>query len=392
MGPGQNPFGFDLSELMRLLQSPGPVNMEVARRTAEAMAGVDPETGDPRPEPSTTTGDRSALEGAIGAVRLPVAETTGITAALTLPARITDRRDWATTTVAGLEPVLGALAGALGRPPTAEPGEPTPTPDALFGALLQGLVPLLLGGWAGSMIGNLAHRTLGRYDLPLPLTGEPEIGLVAANVAAFATEWDLPADEVRYAVALRETTRAAIRSTAWVRDHLVALASAFVGAYEVGAGAIEEQFRNLDLGDPEAMASLEAFADPEQLLGAMRSPRQEPLLADLRRFTAILEGYADLVAEHIGSAVMTTHARTDEAVKRHRVDRGDAGRFVDRLLGLELRRDDYEAGIAFCRGVVERGDGSFDDLNRLWESVRLAPTAAELGAPGLWLARIELPD
>ena len=43
MGPGSNPFGFDLSELMRLLQSPGPVNMEVARRTAETMAAVDPD-------------------------------------------------------------------------------------------------------------------------------------------------------------------------------------------------------------------------------------------------------------------------------------------------------------------------------------------------------------
>ena len=34
-----------------MLQSPGPVNMEVARRTAEAMANVDTETGEPRVEP-----------------------------------------------------------------------------------------------------------------------------------------------------------------------------------------------------------------------------------------------------------------------------------------------------------------------------------------------------
>ena len=140
--------------------------------------------------------------------------------------------------------------------------------------------------------------------------------------------------DLRYAVALRETTRAAVRSASWVREHLVTLASAFVGAYEVGTGAIEEQLRNLDLGDPESMASLEAFADPDQLLGAMRSERQEPLLAELRRFVAVLEGYADLVVARIGGAVMATHARTDEALRRHRVDRGSAARFVDRLLGL----------------------------------------------------------
>ena len=125
---------------------------------------------------------------------------------------------------------------------------------------------------------------------------------------------------------------------------------------------------------------------------AMRSERQEPLLAELRRFVAVLEGYADLVVTRIGGAVMATHARTDEALRRHRVDRGSAARFVDRLLGLELRRDDYEVGTAFCRGVVERGDGSLDGLNRLWGSVRMVPTAAEFDAPGLWLARIDLPD
>jgi uncharacterized protein (DUF2342 family) len=31
-------------------------------------------------------------------------------------------------------------------------------------------------------------------------------------------------------------------------------------------------------------------------------------------------------------------------------------------------------------------------LNRLWESERMLPTPAELEAPGLWLARIELPE
>jgi uncharacterized protein (DUF2342 family) len=58
------------------------------------------------------------------------------------------------------------------------------------------------------------------------------------------------------------------------------------------------------------------------------------------------------------------------------------------LLGLELDRDHYEQGVAFCSGVVERA--GVDGLNRLWEGPHMVPTAAELAAPGLWLARIEL--
>ena len=37
-------------------------------------------------------------------------------------------------------------------------------------------------------------------------------------------------------------------------------------------------------------------------------------------------------------------------------------------------------------GVLER-DG---DLGRLWQSADLLPTPAEVDAPGLWLARIDL--
>ena len=60
MGEGSNPFNPDLSELMRMLQSPdelakimrmlqspGPVNMELARDTAESIANVDPQTHEP---------------------------------------------------------------------------------------------------------------------------------------------------------------------------------------------------------------------------------------------------------------------------------------------------------------------------------------------------------
>jgi uncharacterized protein (DUF2342 family) len=70
------------------------------------------------------------------------------------------------------------------------------------------------------------------------------------------------------------------------------------------------------------------------------------------------------------------------------VERGQAAGFVDQLLGLQLDREHYERGVAFCRGVVERSGN--DGLNRLLEGPAMIPTPAELDAPGLWLARIEL--
>ncbi len=389
-----NPFDLDLSEIMRMLQSPGPVNMEVARRTAESMATIDIETGQQEPEPPIGPEAARALDDVVRAVQLMVTEATGISAALTVPARSVDRATWSSLTLTGLEPVLGALAAALGRTdptPDAEIGAPNPaafSPDMLFAMMM----PLLLGGWAGSMIGLLSHRALGQFDLPLPLDGAPTLLFITHNVEAFAHEWSLPLDELRYELALREVVHGAQRAVPWVRERLLRCASAYVGAYEVQAEAMESQLGGFDPSDPSSMEAIANLTDPDVLLGAMRSDRQKPLLAELQRFVSVLEGYTDVVVESIGERMVTSHGRLDEALRRHRLERGDATGFVDRLLGLELDRGHYEAGVAFCQGVMDRSDGSLDQLNRIWSDASMVPTEAELAAPGLWLARIDLPE
>jgi putative hydrolase len=170
------------------------------------------------------------------------------------------------------------------------------------------------------------------------------------------------------------------------------LASSYVSAYEVQTDALEEQFSHLDFTDPSSMTGLENLSDPEVLLGAMQSERQKPLLEEMQRFASVLEGYTDVVVERLGERMVASHVRIDEALRRHRLERGNAATFVDRLLGLELDRDHYDAGLAFCRGVVERSDGTLEQLNRLWTREELVPTESELAAPGLWLARIDLPE
>ena len=55
---------------------------------------------------------------------------------------------------------------------------------------------------------------------------------------------------------------------------------------------------------------------------------------------------------------------------------------------LELTQATYDRGGAFVAGVLERSGG--DGLRRLWSSDAHLPTPAEVDAPGLWLARIDL--
>jgi len=393
LGPGfPNPFGFDLEQLVRMLQAQGPVNLEIALQVATTVATADDETGQPSAEPDIEPKVRASFDDVVRAAQTSVADTTGIATALGIRSQCVNRQEWARATLNEITPVLNALAGALQRPA----GDGFGADDALsaetgdIGAfLMQSLLPLLIGVWAGSMIGQLAHHALGQYDLPLPLHGPPTQRFLVRNVEAFGAEWTLPAEELRYALALREVVHGAQRSVPWVRAELERLATDYVGAYEVQPDALQEQLGDIDLTDPSAsMESFTELGDPSLLLGAMRSERQGPLLEELQRFVSVLEGYTDIVVETLGGQMMTSHARIDEALKRHRLERGEAAAFVDQLLGLQLERGHYDAGIAFTRGVVERG--GLEQLNRLWIGREMMPTRSELEAPGLWLARIDL--
>ena len=250
------------------------------------------------------------------------------------------------------------------------------------------LAPLLLGVQAGSMVGYLGQHALGRYDLPLPTDDDPSLAFVVPNLAAFEAAWSLDRKDLRFAVALHEVVHAAERSVPWVRERLVRLAIEYVSAYEVDSPAFEQQFGEVDPNDPSSFAGIAEH--PEALLGAMQSERQPEILARVQGLTMVLEGYADVVVERLGDRLLPDFARIHEALQRHHVERGEAERFIEQLLGLRLDREHYERGETFCRGVIERA--GLEGLNRLWESERMLPTPSEIDAPGLWLARIDLPD
>lgn len=395
--PGLDFSQLDIAEVMRLLQSEGPVNWEIAHQIAGYVALDGTES-----EPSIDAAESEELDELARAAESHVVAETGLTSALGLSVRTLDRREWASVHLDALRPVLTALAttlrGALeatddeppefgGHPSGASPFGFAGGADP-FGGLLTMLAPLLLGVQSGSMVGYLAQHALGRYDLPLPTDDEPSLVFVAPNLAAFEEAWSIDRRDLRFAVALHEVVHAAERSVDWVRARLVRLAIEYVSGYEVQTAAFEQQFGEIDPTDPSSFAGI--AENPEALLGAMQSERQRETLGRVQALTMVLEGYADVVIDRLGGRLLTDFARIHEALQRHHLERGEAERFIEQLLGLRLEREHYERGEQFCRGVIERA--GMEGLNRLWESERMLPTPNEIDAPGLWLARIDLPD
>ena len=102
-------------------------------------------------------------------------------------------------------------------------------------------------------------------------------------------------------------------------------------------------------------------------------------------FMAAAEGYGDHVTEVVGRRMLGSYGQIDEAVRRYR-DGRHGEQALERLLGIELKVEQYQQARAFCARVSELTDEP--TLARMWESAEALPSMPELEEPTLWLSRM----
>jgi putative hydrolase len=382
---GDNPFeGLPMfRDLAKLFAGQGPVNWDIARQIA-VWTATEGET-----EPNVDPVERIRFEELLRVADLHVTNATGLSTTLgggLLSVTPTNRATWALKTLEAWRPILERLALAVSAAGEAEGTGPDPATQ-LLGDLGRVVGPVLLGMQSGYMVGHLGRRALGQYDLPVPRGTSDQLLVVPANLNAFAEEWSIPGDDLRLWVLLQELTHHAVLGRPHVRARLEALVDDYVSRFDIDAGALEGSFADIDPSDP---ASFAKALSPETLLGMIQTPAQREVAGRIETLLAAVAGYVDHVLDTVGHGLVGSYGRIAEALRRRRVEPSEGTRFAERLLGLQLGPAQYEKGQAFVHGVVERAGE--DGLARLWTSERELPTPAELEAPGLWLARIDLPD
>ena len=385
---GGGPLEKALRDLARMLTSQGPINWEFARQLALMTANEG--EAETNPDPLA----RVRLEELLRVAELHVEQATGLSLSSTgglLSVLAVTRSDWALRTLQAWKPLLETLATALARSTTDQvlPEEFGLDPMArLLGNLPQAMGPLLFGIQVGSMVGQLATRALGQYDLPVPRPPGDQLLMVPVAIDGFAQDWSLATDDVRLWVCLHEVAHHAVLSRPHVRARLDELMTKYVNAFEPDSTILEDR---LAAFDPTDLTSLQqTFSNPEVLLGEMETPAQREIMVPLSALLSAVVGYVDHVMDTVGHRLIASYDPLTEAMRRRRLEGGEGTRFVARLLGVSLDSAAYERGTAFVTGILERSGE--EGLARLWHSAKELPTPAEVAAPGLWLARIDLPD
>jgi putative hydrolase len=387
---GSTPFGGLPFNPFDLPPSDGPVNWAVA----EGMAGLVASGGDEDDEPGRAESDR--LDGFVRVAELHLAEAGALDASTVggpLRARAVSRREWAARSLDAHRPLLTALASALAVPAGGAhddpegygPDDADPAEDDPQGRAMAASTRGLVFGW---MLGSLGRRAFGQYELPLPRPPGSELLLVPANLAEFVAEWRLAEDDLLLWACLAEVAHHAVVGRPHVRSRLESLLVAYVSAFEVEATAFEAELESIDASDPTSFQS--TLGDPEAVLAAVRSPIQREVLPQIEALTAVIAGWVDHVVAETGGRLVGSATAVAEALRRRRVEASWGDRYAAKLLGVGSRQPSAERGAAFVAGVLERAGE--EGLVRVWASERTLPTPAEVDAPGLWLARVELEE
>ena len=378
----------------------GPVNWDLAVQLAQAAVAA------AGAEPAVSAPDSRAVAEACRLADLWLDPLTTLPASAG-EARSLTRLEWIETTLPAwkklVEPVAsrvvaamgtalqGGLGGALeGGLSGALEGLPPEVAGMLGGALdpqaLQGVMGqvggMVFGAQVGQALGALAAEVLGLSEVGLPLTDAGRSGLLPANVAAFTEGLEIPADEVRLYLALREQAHQRLFAhVPWLRAHLFDAVDAYARGIEVDPQVIERAIGAVDPTDPESLQN----ALGQGLFDIEPTPAQTAALARLETALALVEGWVDAVVDEAARGPLPSAAALRETVRRRRASGGPAEQTFATLVGLQLRprrlreAADLWALVRDARGVEGR--------DALWAHPDLLPGPDELDDPTAFLGR-----
>ncbi|MEO8262748.1 MAG: zinc-dependent metalloprotease [Pseudolysinimonas sp.] len=331
--------------------------------------------------------EQSALEQAFHVAALWLDESTDI-AALTVEPVLLTRAGWTEATMPVwtqlAEPVAASIADALTGVLEEQAPEELMGQLGNAGQLMRNVGGTLFAMQLGQVVGQLAGEVVSGGDVGIPLLdGEQrQAALVAQNVDAFASGLDIPIDEVRLYLAVRELAHARLfRHAKWLRLHLLTQITDFARGIRIDTDRLEQLAADFDPSNPEELRAAVTS-------GALIPPKSDEQLAALARLEtmlALIEGWVDVVTAAATTRLPKSGAIA-ETVRRRRAAGGPAESAFATLVGLELRPRRLREAAAMWQAVQDAVGAEARDS--LWAHPDIVPSDADIDDPTALVARL----
>jgi coenzyme F420 biosynthesis associated uncharacterized protein len=352
--------------------APDPVDWAAARRIGRAVAGRDVLTTSYLASSLARDFARVTDEAAT-----LVADATGLSTGVDVAASVVDRGAWIDVNVQSMRRMLRPLAERMAE-------RMSIAPLAYAGRLAA-------GAELGVLLGFLAKRVLGQYDL-LVLDSEVDesaalaprgdtVYYVGINILGLEKRFAFRPMEFRRWIAIHEVThRAQFTGVPWMHGYFLSLVDELLTSVDPDPRAIGAAMRRIADDVRARRAPLD-----RGIVGLFASPEQQIVLDRVQALMSLLEGHGDVVMQDLGARHVVGAERMERVLKARRAQGGLNG-LLSRLFGLEMKLRQYEVGEGFVRAVLDRaGPATFATV---WTDPAALPTLAELAEPQRWLERI----
>ena len=260
--------------------------------------------------------------------------------------------------------------------------------DDLLEVLLGDVNQTMVSAELGIMLGYLARRVLGQYDLSLlgrePVTSAGRLYFVEPNIGGVQQELGVDPEEFRLWIALHETTHAfEFEAYPWLRAHFNGLIERYFKLVLEDLSLLREGLGGLGNLVTRARQNM---AQGDSWIEAVMTSDQRDLFNQLQALMAIVEGYSNYIMNTVGERLLPSYEQIKEQFEARAARRSPAEKLFIRLTGLELKMEQYRLGEAFINAVV--AEAGVQTANRVWEGPEALPTLAELRNPAAWIARM----
>ena len=309
------------------------------------------------------------------------------------------RRDWLDSSVPNwakmIEPLADGMATALTNVLKQTPiAEVEQGPElAAIAPIMRAFMGSLIASQLGTSVGQLAVSITGANDVAIPLFTQNEARLIPQNIAAWSQGLDIPIDEVRIFLAIREAAASRLFShTPWLSKYIQDAITAYGAGIKIDIDSIQEQAERaletgeLDINNPESIsvAISAGLFKPEQ------SPSQDAALAKLEMALALIEGWIDYVTTKAVGDRLPSYPALSESLRRRRATKSPTQQLFATLLGLEVSpRKARECSHFWFEVESEIG---LADRDQRWEDPALLPRAEDMEDVQKFLNSTIVPD
>ena len=283
--------------------------------------------------------------------------------------RVMSRAEWAQSNVVSIVNLLSPLLDKV----------EARIPAGSAGGMARRAYGSALGAQLGGVLGFVSQRVLGQYEID-PSNAE-EVWFVGPNIVITERRFGFVPRDFRLWVAVHELThRAQFEGNPWLRSYFGGLVHDLLSSLELQPFSLLER-------------AIRVVSQPSQNPGGEPTPigirlldeDQRRIFDRLQALMSVVEGHGNFIMDAVAEAAIPTQPRMRRSLRGGSWE-GPLGKVMRRLLGLELKKAQYEEGQNFFNEVssAARREG----VKSVFTSPETMPTLAEIRSPRLWLSRV----